>query len=594
MKHEYKAKYDVIVLGFGGAGATAARFAADKGAKVLLVDSAPYGHEGGNTRYCIQLVGTADNYDEMLKYYKQLSEPMDEDEKLQAVYVKGMANMRSYLKKYLGVNPVSVRHDKLDTSKYAFPLKKMLEEFPEFDGANTFDFSLVHEGIADSALWKILRKKVQNRNNKIDVWLNSRAKHLIKDTEDGTIIGAIIQRNGQDISVAATKGVVLTLGGYENSREMAQAYLNSQYLAPFGTLYNKGDGIRLSIEAGAQLWHMWNYESAGLIPGLSFYTKEGSRARLVFGNPQFSHGSIMTVAEDGTRYIKENGSNRHGHVYNHGRWDVPNYHTNIHLIFDQAQYEQIMALPKPFEGYDETLVKADSITELAKQINVPADNLKRTVKDFNYFVEQGRDYQFGRDVKTMRKFREGPYYAIKMINTVLNTQGGPKRNSKAQILDGENKPIRHLYGAGELGGVCVNNYQTACNIAECLIFGKIAGENIAAEKDKEIDASQEMNGQNDLLNHGENIILNNNQFLGTSHAGMGDEIKVCVTTDGNKIKDIEIIEQNESEDIGKKALKVIPQEIIKANSTQVDVVTGATRTSHAIQDAVSKALKNKH
>lgn len=103
-----------------------------------------------------------------------------------------------------------------------------------------------------------------------------------------------------------------------------------------------------------------------------------------------------------------------------------------------------------------------------------------------------------------------------------------------------------------------------------------------------------MNGQNDLLNHGENIILNNNQFLGTSHAGMGDEIKVCVTTDGNKIKDIEIIEQNESEDIGKKALKVIPQEIIKANSTQVDVVTGATRTSHAIQDAVSKALKNKH
>lgn len=134
MKHEYKAKYDVIVLGFGGAGATAARFAADKGAKVLLVDSAPYGHEGGNTRYCIQLVGTADNYDEMLKYYKQLSEPMDEDEKLQAVYVKGMANMRSYLKKYLGVNPVSVRHDKLDTSKYAFPLKKCWKNFQSLMG----------------------------------------------------------------------------------------------------------------------------------------------------------------------------------------------------------------------------------------------------------------------------------------------------------------------------------------------------------------------------------------------------------------------------------------------------------------------------
>ncbi|MCW1000391.1 FAD-binding protein, partial [Streptococcus anginosus] len=55
----YAAEYDVVVLGFGGAGATAARFASDAGAKVLLVDSAPNGHEGGNTRYCAQLIGSA-------------------------------------------------------------------------------------------------------------------------------------------------------------------------------------------------------------------------------------------------------------------------------------------------------------------------------------------------------------------------------------------------------------------------------------------------------------------------------------------------------------------------------------------------------
>ena len=53
----YDASYDVVVLGFGGAGATAARFAADSGAKVLIVDSAPEGHEGGNTRYAAELVG---------------------------------------------------------------------------------------------------------------------------------------------------------------------------------------------------------------------------------------------------------------------------------------------------------------------------------------------------------------------------------------------------------------------------------------------------------------------------------------------------------------------------------------------------------
>lgn len=593
MKPEYKAKYDVVVLGFGGAGATAARFAADNGAKVLLVDSAPYGHEGGNTRYCIQLIGTGDNYEKLLAYYKKLSAPMDEDGKVQEVYAKGMTNMREYLEKYLNVNPVSVRHDNLDTSKYAFPLQEMLEEFPEYEGANTFDFSLVHEGIADSALWKILRQKVIDRSTNIDVWLNSRAKHLIIDPDDKTVVGAIIERNGKNIRVAATKGVVLTLGGYENSREMAQTYLNSKYLAPFGTLYNKGDGIRLSIEAGAQLWHMWNYESAGVLPGLAFYTEEGKRARLVFDNSQFKNGSIIAVTEDGTRYMNESGANRHGHVYNHGRWDIPRYHTNIHLVFDQKQLKKIKSKPDPFEGFDKTLVKAATVEELAEKINVPVANLKQSISDFNFFVDQEKDYQFNRDVKTMSKFDDGPFYAIKMVNCVLNTQGGPKRNSKAQIVDQTDQPIKHLYGAGELGGVCVNNYQTACNIAECLIFGKIAGENVTKEESKKVAASTEMNGQNDLINHEDKITLDSNQYLGVSHSGMGDEIKVRVTYQDSRITNVEIVSENESEDVGKRALKVVPQEIVNANSIDVDAVTGATRTSKAIEEAVENALKNK-
>lgn len=64
-QNNWKAVYDVVVLGFGGAGATAARFAADNDAKVLIIDIAPYGHEGGNTRYSAQLIGTGYNRDEL-------------------------------------------------------------------------------------------------------------------------------------------------------------------------------------------------------------------------------------------------------------------------------------------------------------------------------------------------------------------------------------------------------------------------------------------------------------------------------------------------------------------------------------------------
>lgn len=104
---DWKANYDVVVLGFGGAGATAARFAADNGAKVLIFDVAPYGHEGGNTRYSAQLLGTGTNYDKLKEYYLGLTHPMDLPEDMVETYVRGMCNMREYVKKYLGVEPVS-------------------------------------------------------------------------------------------------------------------------------------------------------------------------------------------------------------------------------------------------------------------------------------------------------------------------------------------------------------------------------------------------------------------------------------------------------------------------------------------------------
>ena len=159
----YQAKYDVVVLGFGGAGATAARFAADNGAKVLLVDRAPYGHEGGNTRYAAQLISTGKNYDELKKYYQALTSPMDLPEDIMDTYVKGMSNIREYVKKYLGVEPVSQRAiaDQGDpASAKTQLLKSILSEYPEFPGVETHDYTTVHDSWLDAALWKILRQKV--------------------------------------------------------------------------------------------------------------------------------------------------------------------------------------------------------------------------------------------------------------------------------------------------------------------------------------------------------------------------------------------------------------------------------------------------
>ena len=78
-------------------------------------------------------------------------------------------------------------------------------------------------------------------------------------------------------------------------------------------------------------------------------------------------------------------------------------------------------------------------------------------------------------------FDNGPYYAVELSPSMLNTQGGPRRNEKAQVLRPDGSPIPRLYSAGELGSIYSYLYQGTGNIGECLAFGRIAARNAMAE-----------------------------------------------------------------------------------------------------------------
>jgi len=73
-------------------------------------------------------------------------------------------------------------------------------------------------------------------------------------------------------------------------------------------------------------------------------------------------------------------------------------------------------------------------------------------------------------------------YAAEFVPAFANTQGGPRRNAKAQVLDTNRKPIPRLYSGGELGAIYSWGYQDGGNILECIVFGHIAGEQVASEK----------------------------------------------------------------------------------------------------------------
>lgn len=588
---KWDAVYDNLVIGFGGAGATAARFAADQGAKVLLVDAAPLGHEGGNTRYAAQLLNSGEDYDQLLAYYKSLYAPKDYDEDMLSTYVHGMTKLPEYLKNYLDVEPVSAKKD-LHLINYTLP------EYPELKGHETVDFTLVHKGIFDASLWKVLRQKVLDRQEQIDIWLNSPAKHLIQDPDSKMILGAQIERNGEVLNIRAVNGVILTVGGFENNREMIQNFLGATHLTPLGTLYNQGDGVRMGEEVGAKLWHMNNYEALGILNGMVFTVPDGERGHYI--NPTYTKlftGAIFLAGDDGSRYTKEDEQNRHGHVYEQGQWHVVRANEHPHLVFDAAQWDALKNDDQsPYTDWFDQVISAPTIAELAPKIDADPQILSQTVRQFNHAAAAGEDFQFGRDKDSLRAFSEqGPYYAVAVSHDVLNTQGGPQRNAKAEVLAADGTPIPHLYSAGELGGINANMYQAGGNLAECLIFGKIAGENAAKPKTAkkvELQPALPKYGRNDIAANDDlaSIELGDNQYLGQSNEGIGGQVVVRVTAANGHIDNVEIVRQHESGDVAADALTQLPQRIVAQNTADVDAVSGASSSSRAIKNAVKDAL----
>ena len=507
--------YDVIVVGFGGAGAGAARFAADNGAHVLLVDSAPEGSEGGNTRYAGGAFAWGSNFDDLKDYYKQTYYPFKYDEKDLDAFVENVLKMKEYSKKYFGIEAKATG-------------RRPKGEYPEYRHGDAMQSQSMTQGMYNGGFWKLLRKKVYERLDRIDIWFDSPVEHLIQSPKNQTIMGVVINRNGNKRLVAAKNGVVLSCGGFENNQAMVQDFLGQGSLAPIGSLYNQGKGIDLAVEAGARLWHMSNYDSHGL--SLRQNDPREKFAYMINWKSLFN-GSIFVAGDDGTRYFREDEEDRHGYKYNHGNWIMIPNQNHPHIVMDQRQYEQLSndtsAKASQIKELISYAIKANTIEELAENISAP--RLKQEVADFNFLTDvKKRDMFLHRKIDTMRSFGKGPYYAIPVRHNILHTHGGAKRNENCEVIDLNDKVIPHLYEAGELGDIFATKYIGANSIADLLISGKIAGENAAKPKDQEVelDAVTGASKVADLKSDAHTMIANfdasKNQGIGISSNGISD------------------------------------------------------------------------
>ncbi len=590
-------EYDVVVIGIGFAGSSAAMEAADNGSRVLITEKAPEGEAGGNSRVCHQLFATVDTVEGGMEYYSAMRGSFDStSDEMLMTFMEGMTHLQDYVAS-LGTSKETMKGWKgQGIGTYDC-------ENPELPGGLEHFFTYtITDQVADGALYRLVKQNIAQRADKIDVWYESPAVHLIQDPQSKIIVGVQIQRGGKTLNIRALNGVVMACGGFENNPEMLETYLRlGGETTFFGSPYNTGDGVRMAQEVGAQLWHMSNYVSGGV--GGSLMPATNAAMVALAGTPGV--GATILVGPDGTRFINEEAINnaRHGSVYVAGSYFIPQFPEHVYGIFDQSKvqaYRMEALIEAELDlGY---LHQADTVEALAQELG--AEYLADTVAIYNRYCAEGKDEQFRRDPSNMIPFGEGPYYAYEFtVNAVLNTQGGAKRNENAEVIGLDGNPIPHLYSAGEFGGLTARTYQGGTNVAECLVFGPIAGRNAAAPKDPLPVYAVAAAESNLVYVPGHETDLKtdktydyetaDNQYLGVSPNGMGGDLVVRVTVDGDAIANVEVMEHNETVGKGTPAIENLPDAIIAANSTDVDDISGATISSKAIKEAVEDALSQK-
>jgi len=337
---------------------------------------------------------------------------------------------------------------------------------------------------------------------RIEVWSQASARRLVREEE--AIVGAVVEREGQETRIAARRAVVLATGGFEHSPWLRTQYLQGQPFYSMAPLTHTGDGILMAQKAGAALWHM------GFIKGS--YGFKFPDYPIAFMTPFAAYRSPqrrmpwIVVDRLGRRYMNE----YHPAPANTNHWpmetfdpDLPGYpRIPSYVIFDEAG-RRLGPIGKPinFEPFfynwspDNSqeiekgwILRADSLDGLAAAIRALPENgglldstaLRDTVAVWNKQVETGRD-PLGRPPGTMMQLSSPSFYAATVWPIVINTEGGPVHNERHQVLDPFGQAIPRLYATGELGSFFGHLYELGGNLAECFISGRVAGQCAAAE-----------------------------------------------------------------------------------------------------------------
>ncbi|AMC94168.1 fumarate reductase [Erysipelothrix larvae] len=438
-----KDAYDVIVIGAGGGGMSAAIAAKEAGADTVIFEKMPV--VGGNTSKSSAGMNASET-----KFQKNEGIE-DSNDLFYEETLKGGKN----------TNDPELLRFFVDNSSSAIDwLDSMGITLSNLTVTGGMSVKRTHRPADGSAVGQYLVKGLLENveSRQVPIFLQAEVTELVK--EGNEIVGVKVTFNGTETKTIKAKAVIVATGGFGANADMVTQYNPS--LKGFVTTNQKGstgDGIVMIEKVGGYAIDM---EQIQIHP-----TVEQKTSYLVTEAVR-GEGAIL-VAQDGKRFINELETRDTVSQAIIGLDDHAAY-----LVFDQGVKDRVKAINTYVEaGF---VLESDTLEGLAEKMNVDKESFTTTLESWNQSVASQNDTDFGRKTGMDHDLGTGPYFAIKIAPGVHHTMGGVKMNANTEVLDQSNTPIPGLYAAGELvGGIHGNNRIGGNAVADIIIFGRQSG-----------------------------------------------------------------------------------------------------------------------
>ncbi|MBM4225084.1 MAG: FAD-binding protein, partial [Gammaproteobacteria bacterium] len=317
------------------------------------------------------------------------------------------------------------------------------------------------------------------REGSIDLRLQTRMTRLMTNTQ-GAVIGVRASTPAGEVEFQG-RNVVLASGGYAANPELWKKLTPAYPLCSHANPYSRGDGIVAASALGATVDGSDKFLCT--FAGVLEDPRDPRSGAFLLLSPGARKVWEIFVDQRGRRFMQED----HPSIDYRERALLRQPDTRMNIVFDEAILQNAATITldstatyRTRFGRHPAFVKAKTLAELARQLGVPAANLRRSVREYNAAVAARVDHRQGKQF-LIRPIEKPPFYAIKAQGLTVLSPAGLKVDRKLRVIGGNDRPIRNLYAAGEVlgfGRTSGDAFVGGLSLTPALTFGRLLGEQL--------------------------------------------------------------------------------------------------------------------